>query len=72
MLSRCFSRCIGGFKVWCSVRTPESAHEGLVTDTHSPPRYRVIGTLSNSQDFAHHFQCPVGSPMNSQSRCEVW
>ncbi|XP_030193060.1 endothelin-converting enzyme 2b [Gadus morhua] len=63
---------LGFAQVWCSVRTPESAHEGLVTDTHSPPRYRVIGTLSNSQDFAHHFQCPVGSPMNSGSRCEVW
>ncbi|CAL8348439.1 unnamed protein product [Arctogadus glacialis] len=63
---------LGFAQVWCSVRTPESAHEGLVTDTHSPPRYRVVGTLSNSQDFAHHFQCPVGSPMNSGSRCEVW
>uniref|UniRef100_A0A671RP32 endothelin-converting enzyme 1 n=1 Tax=Sinocyclocheilus anshuiensis TaxID=1608454 RepID=A0A671RP32_9TELE len=62
----------GQQNVWCSVRTPESAHEGLMTDPHSPPKYRVIGTLSNSPDFAEHFQCPLGSPMNSGHRCEVW
>ncbi|KAM6970673.1 endothelin-converting enzyme 2b [Aplochiton taeniatus] len=63
---------VGFAQVWCSVRTPESAHEGLMTDPHSPPKYRVIGTLSNSPDFARHFQCPVGSPMNSGHRCVVW
>uniref|UniRef100_A0A4W4HM99 endothelin-converting enzyme 1 n=1 Tax=Electrophorus electricus TaxID=8005 RepID=A0A4W4HM99_ELEEL len=61
---------VGFAQVWCSVRTPESAHEGLMTDPHSPPKYRVIGTLSNSPDFAEHFQCPLGSPMNSGHRCE--
>ncbi|CDQ68099.1 unnamed protein product [Oncorhynchus mykiss] len=63
---------VGFAQVWCSVRTPESAHEGLMTDPHSPPKYRVIGTLSNSPDFAEHFQCPSGSPMNSGHRCVVW
>ncbi len=43
-----------------------------MTDPHSPPKYRVIGTLSNSPDFAEHFQCPLGSSMNSGHRCEVW
>ncbi|NXT73626.1 ECE2 enzyme, partial [Zapornia atra] len=42
---------VGFAQVWCSVRTPESSHEGLVTDPHSPDKYRVIGTLSNSRDF---------------------
>ncbi|KAM8822169.1 LOW QUALITY PROTEIN: endothelin-converting enzyme 2b [Synchiropus picturatus] len=63
---------VGFAQVWCSVRTPESAHEGLVTDPHSPPRYRVIGTLTNSPDFSRHFHCPAGSPMNTGRRCEVW
>uniref|UniRef100_A0AAY4EI74 endothelin-converting enzyme 1 n=1 Tax=Denticeps clupeoides TaxID=299321 RepID=A0AAY4EI74_9TELE len=63
---------VGFSQVWCSVRTPESAHEGLMTDSHSPPKYRVIGTLSNSPEFAEHFQCPLGTPMNSGHRCEVW
>lgn len=59
-------------QVWCSVRTPESSHEGLVTDPHSPDKYRVIGTLSNSRDFVEHFGCPLGSPMNPGKHCEVW
>ncbi|XP_061537330.1 endothelin-converting enzyme 2b isoform X2 [Phycodurus eques] len=63
---------VGFAQVWCSVRTPESAHEGLVTDPHSPPRYRVIGTLSNSAEFSRRFRCPAGTPMNTGRRCEVW
>uniref|UniRef100_A0ABM5G414 endothelin-converting enzyme 1 n=1 Tax=Pogona vitticeps TaxID=103695 RepID=A0ABM5G414_9SAUR len=63
---------LGFAQVWCSVRTPESSHEGLVTDPHSPDKFRVIGTLSNSQDFLEHFNCPVGSAMNPGKPCEVW
>ncbi|XP_021570539.1 endothelin-converting enzyme 2 isoform X1 [Carlito syrichta] len=63
---------VGFAQVWCSVRTPESSHEGLVTDPHSPARFRVLGTLSNSRDFLLHFGCPVGSPMNPGQLCEVW
>uniref|UniRef100_A0A8C8RHB8 endothelin-converting enzyme 1 n=1 Tax=Pelusios castaneus TaxID=367368 RepID=A0A8C8RHB8_9SAUR len=63
---------VGFAQVWCSVRTPESSHEGLVTDPHSPDKFRVIGTLSNTRDFVEHFKCPVGSPMNPGKRCEVW
>lgn len=59
-------------QVWCSVRTPESSHEGLITDPHSPSRFRVIGTVSNSWEFAEHFSCPLGSPMNPPKKCEVW
>ncbi|XP_067392568.1 endothelin-converting enzyme 2 [Emydura macquarii macquarii] len=63
---------VGFAQVWCSVRTPESSHEGLVTDPHSPDKFRVIGTLSNTRDFVEHFNCPVGSPMNPGKHCEVW
>ncbi|XP_015282402.1 PREDICTED: endothelin-converting enzyme 2 [Gekko japonicus] len=63
---------LGFAQVWCSVRTPESSHEGLVTDPHSPDKFRVIGTLSNSRDFVEHFKCPAGSLMNPGRHCEVW
>ncbi|XP_048681395.1 endothelin-converting enzyme 1 isoform X4 [Caretta caretta] len=63
---------VGFAQVWCSVRTPESSHEGLITDPHSPSRFRVIGTISNSKEFSEHFHCPPGSPMNPQKKCEVW
>ncbi|XP_057640026.1 endothelin-converting enzyme 1 isoform X1 [Chionomys nivalis] len=63
---------LGFAQVWCSVRTPESSHEGLITDPHSPSRFRVIGSVSNSKEFSEHFQCPLGSPMNPHHKCEVW
>ncbi|XP_041130174.1 endothelin-converting enzyme 1-like isoform X1 [Polyodon spathula] len=63
---------VGFAQVWCSVRTPESSHEGMITDPHSPSRFRVIGTVSNSQEFSKHFHCPAGSPMNPTRKCELW
>ncbi|KAL7837817.1 hypothetical protein SRHO_G00275280 [Serrasalmus rhombeus] len=63
---------VGFAQVWCSVRTPESSHEGVITDPHSPSRFRVIGTVSNSHDFSKHFGCSADSPMNPKRKCELW
>ncbi|XP_066547621.1 endothelin-converting enzyme 1 isoform X2 [Amia ocellicauda] len=63
---------LGFAQVWCSVRTPESSHEGVITDPHSPSRFRVIGTVSNSPEFAKHFHCPPDTPMNPSRKCELW
>ncbi|KAM4651637.1 endothelin-converting enzyme 1 isoform 2-T2 [Discoglossus pictus] len=63
---------VGFAQVWCTVRTAESSHEGIITDPHSPSRFRVIGSVSNSREFSEHFRCPVGSPMNPVHKCEVW
>lgn len=38
-------------------------------DPHSP---RVIGTVSNTNDFAKAFKCPKGSPMNPENKCNIW
>ncbi|TSK16214.1 Endothelin-converting enzyme 1 [Bagarius yarrelli] len=58
-------------QVWCSVRTAESSHEGVITDPHSPSRFRVIGTISNSPEFSRHFDCKEDSPMNPKRKCEL-
>ncbi|XP_061688739.1 endothelin-converting enzyme 1 [Syngnathoides biaculeatus] len=63
---------VGFAQVWCSVRTPESSHEGVITDPHSPSRFRVIGTVSNSHEFSEHFGCKAGAPMNPKHKCELW
>lgn len=34
--------------------------------------HRVIGTLSNSEDFSRAYNCPVGSRMNPERKCKVW
>uniref|UniRef100_A0A8C7YAB8 Endothelin-converting enzyme 1 n=1 Tax=Oryzias sinensis TaxID=183150 RepID=A0A8C7YAB8_9TELE len=63
---------VGFAQVWCSVRTPESSHEGVITDPHSPSRFRVIGTISNSREFSKHFGCRANAPMNPKHKCELW
>uniref|UniRef100_A0A8C5EV59 Endothelin-converting enzyme 1 n=1 Tax=Gouania willdenowi TaxID=441366 RepID=A0A8C5EV59_GOUWI len=63
---------VGFAQVWCSVRTPESSHEGVMTDPHSPSRFRVIGTVSNSHEFSKHFNCKSDTAMNPKHKCELW
>lgn len=59
-------------QVWCGAMRPEAMRNKLKTAVHSPGRFRVIGTLSNSHDFAREFNCPPGSPMNPKHKCTVW
>ncbi|XP_047995531.1 neprilysin-4-like [Leguminivora glycinivorella] len=59
-------------QVWCGAMRAEAMRNKLKTAVHSPGRFRVIGTLSNSNDFAREFKCPLGSPMNPVEKCTVW
>ncbi|XP_001654841.2 neprilysin-2 [Aedes aegypti] len=59
-------------QVWCGAMRPEATRNKLKTAVHSPGRFRVIGTLSNSEDFAREYGCPVGSAMNPSDKCSVW
>ncbi|KAI1321658.1 hypothetical protein EDD11_003138 [Mortierella claussenii] len=59
-------------RVWCSQRRPASAIEGLRTDPHAPARWRVNGAVQNSPHFAEVFGCKARSPMNPDSKCDLW
>lgn len=59
-------------QVWCGAMRPEAMRNKLKTAVHSPGRFRVIGTLSNSEDFAKEYKCALGSPMNPEHKCSVW
>ena len=41
------------------------------TDVHSPTNFRVLGPLSNEQEFAKAFNCPLGSRYNPEKKCHV-
>jgi len=57
---------------WCSVRRPASLKDQVLTDPHSPARFRINGPISNQPKFSEDWSCPLGSPMNPVEKCEVW
>uniref|UniRef100_A0A1B6E866 Endothelin-converting enzyme 1 n=1 Tax=Clastoptera arizonana TaxID=38151 RepID=A0A1B6E866_9HEMI len=59
-------------QVWCSATTEEATNLQIEKDPHASSKFRVIGSLSNSLDFAQEFNCPLGSKMNPVEKCEVW
>uniref|UniRef100_A0A672UJ12 Kell metallo-endopeptidase (Kell blood group) n=1 Tax=Strigops habroptila TaxID=2489341 RepID=A0A672UJ12_STRHB len=60
------------FQAMCGNQDPEKLQSSLNTDSHSPLPLRVCGPVSNSQDFAKHFHCSSGSPMNPDKKCHIW
>ncbi|RWS14267.1 membrane metallo-endopeptidase-like 1 isoform X3 [Dinothrombium tinctorium] len=58
--------------VWCRKVRPKALKMSLELGAHSPGNFRVIGTLSNSNEFAKAFKCPKGSRMNPNKKCVVW
>ena len=34
--------------------------------------YRVVGAVSNSEEFASVFNCKAGDPMNPTDKCDLW
>lgn len=57
---------------WCSSYSGISSESHLFKDEHSPGKFRVLGPLSNNQEFARAWNCPVGSNMNPKDKCSVW
>ncbi|XP_017788749.1 PREDICTED: membrane metallo-endopeptidase-like 1 [Habropoda laboriosa] len=58
--------------VWCTSRDHGPSLAEAKLNTHSTARLRSIGSLSNNQDFANTFSCPLGSPMNPEKKCNIW
>ncbi|KAB7505878.1 Neprilysin [Armadillidium nasatum] len=63
---------ISGAQVWCSKYRKEYLREFILTNVHSPGRFRIIGPFKNSEDFARDFKCHLGSYMNPIRKCNVW
>ncbi|RZK92956.1 MAG: hypothetical protein EOO62_32450, partial [Hymenobacter sp.] len=53
---------------------PEALRQQLLTNPHSPARYRVLGPLIKMPEFYEAFGCPAGSPMvrRAADRSRIW
>uniref|UniRef100_A0A671XVJ8 Phosphate regulating endopeptidase homolog, X-linked n=1 Tax=Sparus aurata TaxID=8175 RepID=A0A671XVJ8_SPAAU len=59
--------------VRCNSYRPEAARDQIQSGAHSPPKYRVIGAMSNYEEFRKVFSCPESSVMNrAEQSCRVW
>lgn len=59
-------------QLWCTKMRPEYEKMLVTVDVHSPPRWRVIGSLSATPDFAKAFRCKLGTKMRPANQCVVW
>jgi len=63
---------LGFANVWCQNVTEEQARQLAQTDPHSPGRFRVIGTITNMEEFQKAFSCKAGQPMVRENACRAW
>ncbi len=63
---------LGFGRVWCEMRRPEVSRVRVLTDPHSPGKYRVNGVVQNMPEFQKAWGCKAGQPMVAQNACHVW
>ena len=61
-------------QIWRTHYREEAAIQRLYTDPHSPPKYRVLGTLTNFPEFYSAFKVKEGNKMYTPDslRCMMW
>ncbi|KAG5667541.1 hypothetical protein PVAND_015520 [Polypedilum vanderplanki] len=65
---------VSAAQIWCNIQRDEAMRNKILTDPHSPGKFRVIGSMSNRPEFARDFKCSKNSKMNppDNERCSVW
>jgi predicted metalloendopeptidase len=63
---------LGFAQVWCQNQAEQDARLRAQVDPHSAARWRVIGPLSNTPEFAKAFSCKAGDAMVPANACRVW
>ncbi|XP_030370942.1 neprilysin-1 [Scaptodrosophila lebanonensis] len=62
---------VGFAQLWCDdVQTQFRSKVAL--DSHAPSKFRVVGSLSNFQEFSWVFNCPQDAPMDPKYKCAIY
>jgi putative endopeptidase len=59
-------------QTWCSLDRDAAIANLIRTDPHSPGEWRAKGVAMNSAHFGETFGCAVGTPMNPETKCQLW
>jgi endothelin-converting enzyme/putative endopeptidase len=59
-------------RIWAAHHRPEFARLLAQTNEHPLGRFRAIGTLANTPEFAQAFGCVPGSAMVRDPACRIW
>jgi len=61
-------------QIWRQNITPQAQQQRIMTDPHSPGRWRTNGPVSNMPEFAKAFGCKPGDPMvrGDAVRASIW
>lgn len=63
---------MGFAQLWCASYKERHYWEELKNE-HTVDKFRVLGAITNIEDFSKAYNCPVGSKMNpAKSKCRVW
>uniref|UniRef100_A0A183CJU8 Peptidase_M13 domain-containing protein n=1 Tax=Globodera pallida TaxID=36090 RepID=A0A183CJU8_GLOPA len=57
---------------WCEEPNEFETFLQLMDDTHSPAKFRVLGSLRNFPAFRDSFNCPLNSKYAPEKHCDVW
>ncbi|XP_055877205.1 endothelin-converting enzyme 2-like [Biomphalaria glabrata] len=63
---------VGMSQFWCGHYDAEYEIQSIRSDSHAHSRYRVLGSMANSRDFARAFKCSEKSTLNPKNKCSVW
>ncbi|MDQ3748491.1 MAG: M13 family metallopeptidase [Acidobacteriota bacterium] len=63
---------LGWAQVWAGKYTSEAERTQVLGDTHSLPRWRVNGPLSNMPQFSKAFGCKQPDAMVREDVCLIW
>lgn len=59
-------------QLWCDDVLPKARIYQVASDSHAPSPFRVIGSVSNFDEFAKEFKCQSGTRMNPIHKCTIY